>query len=151
MTVVAVHPAQPPFDEVVDLFDAYRVHYGLPAAPAATHRWLTEQITAGRLGVAAGVRDGRVHGFVTSSVLPASLLLGTAWMVRDLYVDPAHRRAGIARDLLRHVVDEARAAGALRVSLQTETGNTTALSLYTRLGFQPVDGLRSLNLPLAPG
>ncbi|MFB6398247.1 GNAT family N-acetyltransferase [Polymorphospora lycopeni] len=150
MTVLAVDPGQPPFDRVAELFDAYRVHYGLPAAPAATRRWLAEQLTAGRLQVAAGVRDGRAHGFVTRTVLPASLLLGTAWMIRDLYVDPAHRRSGLARELLRHVVDEARAAGALRISLQTEPDNAAALRLYAGFGFRAVDGLKSLSLPLTP-
>jgi hypothetical protein len=35
------------------------------------------------------------------------------------------------------------------VSLQTETGNTPALRLYTAAGFQAVDGLKALNLTLA--
>ena len=81
--------------------------------------------------------------------MPASLMLGTAWVIRDLYVAPQYRRSGIARALLQHVVGHARAAGAYRVSLQTEAGNTPALRLYTAAGFQAVDGLQLLNLTLA--
>jgi GNAT superfamily N-acetyltransferase len=68
---------------------------------------------------------------------------------RSVYVAPQCRRSGIARALLQHVVEHARAAGAYRVSLQTEAGNTPALRLYTAAGFQPVDGLKLLSLTLA--
>ena len=81
-------------------------------------------------------------------VMPASLMLGVAWSIRDLYVTARLRRAGVARQLLQHVVASAREAGALRLSLQTETDNTPARALYVAVGFQPVDGLELLNLAL---
>jgi ribosomal protein S18 acetylase RimI-like enzyme len=81
--------------------------------------------------------------------MPASLALGTAWSIRDLYVAPAYRRMGIAGVLLQQVIDDAREAGAHRVSLQTETGNTPALTLYAAAGFQPVTGLELLSVDLA--
>ena len=73
-------------------------------------------------------------------------MLGTVWSIRDLYVAPRHRRAGVAKALLERVLRDARAAGALRVSLQTETDNAAALKLYTDIGFQRVTGLELLNL-----
>lgn len=87
-------------------------------------------------------------GFITATIMPASLMLGTAWSVRDLYVAPRHRRSGIANALLRHIIHNARAAGARRVSLQTETDNSPALTLYTDAGFRPITGLEILNLNL---
>ena len=99
--------------------------------------------------ITAALRAGRACGFIAASVMPASLALGTAWSVRDLYVAPPHRRMGIARVLLRQVIDDARQAGAHRVSLQTETGNTAALTLYTAAGFRPVTGLELLSVDLA--
>jgi ribosomal protein S18 acetylase RimI-like enzyme len=129
---------------VATLFDDYRVHYGQPSDVARTHAWLTDQVTSGRLRLAAAADQG----FVTVAVMPASLTLGEAWMVRDLYVSPPARRRGVARALLAHVVDEARAAGARRVSLQTESDNASALALYASAGFRPVPGLEMLNLSL---
>jgi ribosomal protein S18 acetylase RimI-like enzyme len=85
---------------------------------------------------------------MTPSVIPASLMLGTAWSIRDLYVLPQQRRGGIAHALLTHVVDDARAAGANRVSVQNEADNGPALRLYTAAGFQPVSGLELLNISL---
>jgi GNAT superfamily N-acetyltransferase len=91
-----------------------------------------------------------VCGFITAVAVPASLTLGTAWLVRDLFVARRHRRRGVARALLAETVDAARAAGAYRLSLQTETDNTAALRLYTEAGFRPVTGLELLNLILSP-
>ncbi|WBB70965.1 GNAT family N-acetyltransferase [Micromonospora sp. WMMD812] len=82
--------------------------------------------------------------------MPASLMLGTSWSIRELYVAPHHRRGGIANALLQHVIHNARAAGAHRVSLQTETDNIPALTLYTDIGFRPVTGLELLNLTFDP-
>ncbi|XVU23712.1 GNAT family N-acetyltransferase [Actinoplanes sp. CA-054009] len=135
---------RPTAAELTPLFDEYRAHYGEPPFPARTTAWLEEQLTSGRLrAYAAGSA-----GFITVTIQPASLRLATAWMIRDLYVRPAGRRRGTARALLSHVIAEARTAGALRVSLQTETGNEAALALYGSIGFRPVDGLELLNLPL---
>ncbi|MBL7254083.1 GNAT family N-acetyltransferase [Paractinoplanes lichenicola] len=136
------------FAPVAALFDEYRVHYGFPSAPHDTQAWLTEQVTSGRFAVAAALDSETVRGFVTTAVLPASLTLGTAWLVRDLFVPPRARRRGVARALLAHVVTAARTAGARRVSLQTETDNEPALTLYAAAGFHPVTGLDMLNLPL---
>ncbi|WNM39468.1 GNAT family N-acetyltransferase [Micromonospora halotolerans] len=149
-TVAPVIPGHDAFEPVATLFDDYRAHYGQPPSAARTRGWLHDQVVQRRLAVAAAVRGAQVCGFVTTAITPASLLLGAAWSIRDLYVDPHHRRSGIAKALLQHVVDEARAAGALRVSLQTEVDNTAARTLYAEVGFRPVSGLELLNLTLAP-
>jgi ribosomal protein S18 acetylase RimI-like enzyme len=139
------------FGQAAALFEEYRSHYGQPPSPEATRMWLGEQLTQERMFLDAAVDDGhQLYGFVTTTVMPASLTLGVAWSIRDLYIVPRHRRAGIARRLLEHVVTNARAAGALRLSLQTETDNASALALYAAAGFQPVDGLELLNLALVP-
>lgn len=144
-------PSHPAFGQLAGLFDDYRAHYGCPRSPQATGRWLADQLGRGGLTAAAALAGGQARGFVTVMVLPASLTLGTAWSVRDLYVAPPHRRGGVARALLQHVAGAARAAGAVRVALQTEADNTAALALYEAAGFRPVGGLALLSLDLAPG
>jgi GNAT superfamily N-acetyltransferase len=143
-----VLPADPLFGPAAGLFDAYRAHYGRDRRPEATLRWLRDQVTRERLRVDAAAGYGKVHGLITTAVVPASLTLREFWLVRDLYVDPAHRRRGIARALLGHVAAAARADGALRLSLQTEAANAAALRLYASCGFRPVDGLEQLALTL---
>lgn len=145
-----ITPVHHAFDRVVALFDDYRKHYGQRPSPDVTRAWLHDQLAHHRLSVAAAVRADQVCGFITTAIMPASLVLGTAWMIRDLYVVPEYRRSGIANALLQQVISDARAAGAQRLSLQTETDNVPALTLYTAVGFQPVTGLERLNLNLAP-
>jgi ribosomal protein S18 acetylase RimI-like enzyme len=150
-TIVPIASTHPAFDQVAELFDEYRTHYGLPSSPENTRSWLRDQLAERRIAATAAIRADQVCGFITVVIMPASLLLGTAWSIRDLYVAPHHRRSGIANALLHHVIRDTRAAGALRVSLQTETDNISALKLYTDIGFQPVTGLELLNLTLQPG
>jgi GNAT superfamily N-acetyltransferase len=139
------------FGQVAALFDDYRQHYGRLPSPHVTHAWLDDQLAQHRMTIAAAIDAGQACGFVTATVMPASLMLGNAWSIRDLYVVPQRRRGGVARALVHYVIDGARAAGAYRVSLQTEAGNTAALRLYTAAGFQPVSGMELLNLTLTPG
>jgi GNAT superfamily N-acetyltransferase len=154
VTAGPLAPDDPLFDQAGELFDAYRAHYGEPRAPRATRRWLRDQLTQGRLRMVIATEAGEageIHGLITATVVPASLTLRTFWMIRDLYVDPARRRSGVARLLLRHVAEAARTEGALRLSLRTETGNTAALRLYASEGFVPVEGLETLSRPLGEG
>ncbi|MBO3738165.1 GNAT family N-acetyltransferase [Actinoplanes flavus] len=146
--LVRVTPEHTGFPAAAALFDDYRVHYGHPSDPSATAAWLARQITTYGLTLTVALRNARPAGLITTLVLPASLRLGQACSVRDLFVDPTQRRTGVARTLMAHAIAEARTAGALRVSLQTEPGNTAAQALYTELGFHPVPDLTSLTLTL---
>ena len=58
-----------------------------------------------------------------------------AWF-EDCIVRPEHRRKGIGKALLEHVVAQARAEGALRVMLLTDGDNASAQALYRQSGFR---------------
>lgn len=145
MTVVRLTVAHPGFAEAADLFDQYRQHYGANPAPEAVEAWMREQILAERMRMFLALPGERVRALCAVAVVPASLTLRTVWLVRDLYVDPPARRIGLARALLAHVADAARADGAHRLSLQTEADNTRALQLYGSAGFQPVSDVALLH------
>ncbi|SNY42163.1 GNAT family N-acetyltransferase [Paractinoplanes atraurantiacus] len=120
----------PPYGEAARVLDEYRQHYGANPAPEAVEAWLREQVGSGRMKVwVTG------DAICTVAVVPAALTLRTVWLIRDLYVRPAARRQGMARALLAAVEQEARAAGAHRLSLQTETANVRAIDLYAASGF----------------
>jgi ribosomal protein S18 acetylase RimI-like enzyme len=72
------------------------------------------------LGQATDQRQGVVHPYV--------LLL---------YVDPGHRRRGIATALLNTAHSWARAEGDGQISLQVFSDNIAAQALYEKLGYQP--------------
>jgi GNAT superfamily N-acetyltransferase len=131
-------PGHPLFAEAVELLDGYRQHYGANPAPEAVAEWIGDLVKNDRMRIYVAGPGGRVDGICTVAVIPATLTMRTVWLLRDLYVDPEVRRGGVARALLAHVADAARGAGAHRLSLQTETGNTGALDLYAKTGFEPV-------------
>ena len=145
MTVVRLTVAHPGFAEAAELFDEYRQHYGANPAPEAVEAWMRDQILSDRMRMFVAVPGERVRALCAVGVVPASLTLRTVWLVRDLYVAPAARRVGLARALLAHVADAARAEGAHRVSLQTEAGNTRALRLYGSAGFATVSDVTLLD------
>ena len=68
--------------------------------------------------------------------------------VGPITVDPAAQNAGVGRLLMRHVIERARAFPGVR--LVQAAFHNRSLSLYTRLGFDPVEPLSCLNgTPLA--
>lgn len=64
-----------------------------------------------------------------------------------LWTDPAHRRRGLMRDLVRSLGWWAAARGARSVQLQVDTANTVALAAYDRLGFSHHHDYRYLIAP----
>lgn len=63
------------------------------------------------------------------------------WMIFDelhintMAVDASRRRQGIASELLRYVLGEARSGGARKATLEVRESNTAAIRLYESLGF----------------
>jgi RimJ/RimL family protein N-acetyltransferase len=53
----------------------------------------------------------------------------------SMYVDAAHRRSGLAQQLVKAVIAAAREADALVLHLTVEAGNLPAQRLYRRMGF----------------
>jgi GNAT superfamily N-acetyltransferase len=60
---------------------------------------------------------------------------GKAALFEDLVTAPEHRKRGIGAALLKHVIEQARAEGVLRITLLTDMQNERAQALYRRLGF----------------
>lgn len=146
MLIEQVTVGAPGLADAATLFDAYRIHYGSATAPDRAAAWLRTHLAADRLLVWVARDDPDTPvGIVIVAPSPASIALGMNWGIRDLYVTPRARRRGVAAALLRRVLDEAYAAGASRVALQTEIDNTPARALYQRLGFDVVDGYVALS------
>ena len=57
--------------------------------------------------------------------------------VGEIGVSPAHRRQGLARALLEHVLAEARAEGVPNVELTSWSFNVEAHAAFQALGFRP--------------
>jgi hypothetical protein len=81
--------------------------------------------------------DGaRITGFVFGTVEKAHPDL---CRITDLYVAPDVRRLGLARRLLRAIVDELGRRGIGNVGLDVLISNVTAVGLYRQIGFSPLE------------
>lgn len=87
---------------------------------------------------------GRIEGY--AMVAHAS---GIAHLM-NLCVAPAHRRRGLGRRLLRHLVAEARRARTMAIILEVRESNRRALELYYSEGFMDV-GKREAYYPAPDG
>jgi ribosomal protein S18 acetylase RimI-like enzyme len=127
---------------VAPLFGAYLDFYGVPRQPSAERDFLTARLSAaGSTGLGA-FADNHLIGFALCHHTCNSLRLAPAWILHDLFVDPAHRRQGVAAALIETVHARARAAGAGEVFLSTAHDNTNAQALYEKLGYTMDTGFR---------
>jgi ribosomal-protein-alanine N-acetyltransferase len=79
-------------------------------------------------------RDGSIVGFIVADTIDSH---GAAiGHVKDLAVDPDHRREGIGRLLLSEGLAALGAIGVDRVKLEVRRSNESARSLYSAFGFE---------------
>lgn len=140
-------PTHSEIEELAEIFDRYRTHYGEPSDVSRSACWLEQYIRTGPLRAFVAEERRSFVGFATTIEVPASLRLARFWQIRDLFVLPTHRRLGVGRALLASVRAAGIASGALRLVVQTEEDNDAALRLYSDSGFTLVDGYSSLTLP----
>ena len=142
-------PSRAEIEQLAEIFDRYRLHYGEAADALRTASWLEENISSGRLEASVAEDKNAFVGFAITMTVPASLRLAHFLQIRDIFVLPNHRRLGVGRALLDFIRAAAVRAGALRV-VQTEADNAPALRLYAESGYSAVEGYHSLTLPLTP-
>jgi GNAT superfamily N-acetyltransferase len=121
------------------LFDAYRVFYRKESDPGAAAVYLTQRIQAGDSEIYVAIREGQLAGFTQLYPLFSSTRLQRMWLLNDLFVSPAHRGKGIAKELLQASRDLCQQTGAAVLLLETEKTNQTGNHLYPSQGFRPCE------------
>jgi ribosomal protein S18 acetylase RimI-like enzyme len=123
-------------DRFAALFALYREFYGQAADVDAAAGFLRERLERGESVVfVAHAQDGAALGFVQVYPTFASVELGRAWRLNDLYVVESARGAGVGQALMRAAADAAVAAGAVWIDLETARDNAVAQRLYEREGY----------------
>lgn len=130
-------------DHVADLVDldgiAFGPHWGIDTAMLADALAAT---TVSRIFVAR--RDDVLQGFVIVG------LTGRTGYVQRLAVHPAVRRSGVGARLLARALQWTDKRGATHTVVNTEVGNSAALALYEKFGFEAMpDRLQVMELDLA--
>jgi len=76
-------------------------------------------------------RGGRLAAYLTATLVVGEL------EILNIAVQPEHRRQGLARRLLGHVLHLARETGMTDAFLEVRASNVPALALYACFGFKP--------------
>ncbi len=77
--------------------------------------------------------EGRAVGYINLVDIPGQEKAGYVGLLNS---DPGYHGRGVGRDLLRRVIDRCVELGYQRVTLGTWPGNTKAVPLYKKTGFQ---------------
>lgn len=93
---------------------------------------LQEEIENPAAYFVAAVEDGAVRGYAGMHTV-----LGESY-VDNIAVFPEYRGKGIGRALTQALIDQARAADGVFITLEVRASNRTAIALYTALGFEKV-------------
>lgn len=124
-------------DPVADLFNQYRVFYELPDDLGASRAFIRANLQEQRSRIFLVLDDdGRALAFAQLYPALCSLAMKRFYWLYDLFVAPAARKSGHARQLMNHLSALLAAEGADRISLDTATSNKAAQALYESLGYQ---------------
>ncbi len=124
-------------DDIVPLFEAYRVWYKKPANELKTRQFLTERILKHESIIFLIYTEGGLPaGFTQLYPTFSSIRLGRLWLLNDLFVVPEARGKGFSIALIEHVKHMANKMGAAGVTLQTDTTNDIGNKLYPKTGFE---------------
>ena len=103
-----------------------------PELIGAGVRRLLEDPQKGRYFV--GIVDGRVVAQLMITLEWSDWRNADVWWIQSVYVFPDARRQGWYRRLYEHVQAEAKAAGAAGIRLYVDLRNTSAQTVYAKLG-----------------
>jgi ribosomal protein S18 acetylase RimI-like enzyme len=134
--IVQIHHAERVDDELVEAFQRLIPQLSSSSPPPSPHD--LEEIVSSPATVLFVARvDGRILGSLTLAFyrIPTGL---KAW-IEDVVVDEAARGRGVASELSRAALAEAKARGAKDVSLTSRPSREAANRLYLHLGFERRD------------
>ena len=124
-------------EPVAHLFDQYRQFYRRTSDLAAARAFIGSRLQNGDsiIFVVQAEPGGALVGFTQLYPLFASLSIGRAFVLNDLFVSPVARGLGLGRHLLERAAEYGRDTGARYLELSTETTNAAAQRLYEKLGW----------------
>jgi ribosomal protein S18 acetylase RimI-like enzyme len=123
-------------DALAPLFDGYRQFYGQPGDVAAGRAFLQARLQLHESVILLASLAGQPIGFCQMYPIFSSVSMRRAWLLNDLFVDPAGREHGVGEQLLGAAAAHGRASGAAWLMLQTAHDNLAAQRLYARAGWQ---------------
>lgn len=124
-------------DEIVELFDAYRVFYKQKSDKNAAKKFLTERIknNESKIFVAQDSQTKKFLGFVQLYPTFSSISIQRAWILNDLFVCNTARKKGVGEFLVEETKKFVEKEKSAWVHLCTQQENLSAQALYNKTGF----------------
>lgn len=136
-------------EALAPLFDSYRQFYGQEPDLPRARAFLTERFKQSESIIfLASNGGGEYVGFVQLYPSFSSVRTARTFILNDLFVCQAGRRAGVAGELLLEAARFAHAVGAIRLTLSTAHTNEPAQKLYESLGWKLDQDFRSYVLTI---
>ncbi len=136
---------QDDLQDVAKLLDAYRVFYGKESDYFAGYDFLKERFKKDESIVFVAEEDGKLVGFTQLYPIFTTVRLNRGYLLNDIYVDRAYRKRGIGSALLQRTFDYGEEQNASFVLLETAVDNTTAQSVYKKVGMHLEDDVYYFN------
>ena len=134
--MIEIHRAEiKHLDQLVPLFDAYRVFYKQASNIAAARAFLKERLENKEATVFLAYVDKKPLGFTLLYATFSSVSMLPVFVLNDLYVAVEARKMGIGEALLNKAKMHCRTKGYKGLALETATDNP-AQSLYERLNWK---------------
>ena len=123
-------------DQVGKLFDLYRQFYKYKSNIKESTNYIYERISNNESTIfLALINSNNPAGFVQLYETFGSLHLGKIIILYDLYVAKECRKYGIGERLMKKSQEYAESIGAKSIELSTAKDNSTAQSLYEKIGY----------------
>ncbi|WP_044478197.1 GNAT family N-acetyltransferase [Paenibacillus antibioticophila] len=128
-------------EELVAIFDQYRIFYNQAADPEGASQFLFERFEHQEsiIFIARDIQTGRAVGFTQLYPVFSSISMKRSWILNDLYVIEEYRKRGGATQLLNSAKEFAILTRAKGIELSTSHLNLSAQSLYESIGYKKDD------------
>jgi ribosomal protein S18 acetylase RimI-like enzyme len=119
---------------IAEMTRALTLHLGAYEWTVESHlRHVTRRFTNPRYIHVVAEEEGEVVGFTGAEVKTSR----TAYLMKG-YVEPAHRRQGVMREMEAVLVEMLRARGVAKIDLLVDTGNPEGKATWQALGYQTI-------------
>ncbi|EQA45172.1 FR47-like protein [Leptospira broomii serovar Hurstbridge str. 5399] len=123
-------------EELTELFELYRLFYGLKSDSTNTKRFLEDRLLHKDSILLVAEDSNELKGFAQIYPTFSSLQMRKDFILNDLYIRESVRRNGIAKKLLEEAASTIRKLGGKGMSLETSPDNRAARKLYESFGFR---------------
>jgi GNAT superfamily N-acetyltransferase len=136
MTVEIIFATLDQIDDLVPLFDAYRVFYKQSSDAENTKKFLLERMQLRDTVIFMAYSNSKPVGFTQLFPSFSSDTLERMWILNDLYIAPEMRGKRVGAQLIQRAKQFCLQFGARGLALATEHTNVSGQKLYEREGFE---------------